>query len=141
MKELPSHRYGCADGGVGVVALEGKVLELVRENVGRLAGNAQPWQGAGLATQLLVDDLVGEVIVVEVKVTKGVNEFSDLQFTLLGDHVGEKCVAGNVEGDSQEAVGAALVELAGESPFGHKELEQAVAWGKGHATLLNIGLG
>ena len=50
----------------------------------------------------------------------------------LGDHVGKQSVGGDVEGQPEEHVGAALVELAGEAPLGHVELEQQVAGRQRH---------
>ena len=42
-------------------------------------------------------------------------------------------VGRDVERHTEENVGAALVELAGELPAGDIELEQRVAWGQLHA--------
>src|SRR5262249_21870488 len=44
--------------------------------------------------------------------------------------VGEQGVGGDVEGDAEEHVGGALVELAGEPPAGHVELGEGVAGGR-----------
>ena len=51
---------------------------------------------------------------------------------LLGHHVGEQRVAGDVERNAEEHVGAALVQLAGELAVGDVELEESVARRQGH---------
>ena len=45
----------------------------------------------------------------------------------LRDHHGEERVAGDVEGDAEEEVGAALVELAAQAAVEDEELKQRVA--------------
>lgn len=67
------------------------------------------------------------MVQVDVGVAGGVDEVAGLQAADVGYHHREQCVRGYVERDSEEGVGAALIELAGELSFGHIELEQAVA--------------
>ncbi len=57
------------------------------------------------------------VVAVNVAVATGPNKITDIQVALLGDHVREQGVAGDVEGHAQEYVGAALVQLAAEFCF------------------------
>ncbi len=61
------------------------------------------------------------------------DEFPDREIRLLGDHVRQQRVGGDVERHAEEYVGAALVELAGEPPVGHVELEQQVTRREAHA--------
>jgi len=67
-----------------------------------------------------------------VTVPAGPHEVPDLQPGLLGDEVNEQGVAGDVEWDTEEQVGAALVELAGELTVGDIELEQRVTRRQSH---------
>lgn len=51
----------------------------------------------------------------------------------MGYHHGKEGVGGDVEGDTEEDIGAALVELAGEVAVAiDVELEEGVAGGEGH---------
>ena len=60
-------------------------------------------------------------------VAAGPDERAGLEAALLGEHVGQQRVAGDVERDAEEDVGAALVELEVEPAGGDLGLEQAVA--------------
>ncbi len=55
-----------------------------------------------------------------------------LQSCYLGHHHQKERIGGNVKGNTQEDIGTSLVELAGEFPIGHIELEQNVTGGKCH---------
>ena len=57
------------------------------------------------------------VVAVDVAVATGPDEVAYIEVALLGHHVGEQGVAGNVEGNAQEDVGTALVQLAAELGF------------------------
>src|SRR5256885_7748127 len=72
------------------------------------------------------------MVVVDVAVAAGPDEVTHLQVALLGQHVGQQCVAGDVEGNAQEDVRAALVQLATELAVGHIELEEGVAGHERH---------
>jgi hypothetical protein len=87
-------------------------------------------QGAALAGELELGLL--EVVLVEVEVAEGVDEFAGLEVADLGGHHGEQGVAGDVEGHAEEEIGAALVQLAAQLAAIDKELKQAVAGWKGH---------
>jgi len=58
-----------------------------------------------------------------VAVAAGPDEFADLQFALLRDHVREQCVGRDIERYAEKHVGAALIELARQSSRGDVELE------------------
>src|SRR5690554_598187 len=125
---------------VWVIALEFEVFQFIIEYRFRLALNDQFGQRPRLAFQLFEHDVVGQVVAVQVAVAEGVDEFAHFQITLLGDHVGQQRVAGDVERNSQEQVGTALVKLTRQLAVGHIELEQAVAWGQGYAALFHVVL-
>lgn len=72
----------------------------------------QPHGGQGARFPGELEARLVEVVGVEVEVAKGVDEVSRLKITNLGDHEGEQAVTGDVEGDAEEEVGTALVELA-----------------------------
>ena len=116
-----------------VVAHEVHVLEAIAEHVLGL-GQLQLRVGARLTGELQLHLLA--VVVVDVAVPTGPDELADLQARLLGEHVGQQRVAGDVEGHAQEHVGAALIELAGELPISHVQLEQQVAGWQGHVLQL-----
>ena len=69
------------------------------------------------------------------------HKLTDIQITLLGNHVRQQGVRGNIKRYAQEQIGASLVKLAGELAVGHVELEKAVTGCQRHATLANVILG
>ena len=79
-----------------------------------------------------------EVVGVEVDVTKGVNKVAWFVVADVGHHGGKQCVGGDVERNSEEEVGATLVELAREAGataidrFMDVKLEEQMAGGQGH---------
>ena len=129
-----SDRDGGLDGGPGVVAFEGEVLVLEIVEGLDIGVDEHCRERAGLTGELLTDLI--EMVQVDVGVACGVDEITGLQAADLGDHHRQQGVGGDVERDTEEGVGAALVELAGESAICHVELEQAVARRKGH--LVNL---
>ena len=78
-----------------------------------------------------------EMVVVDVAVAAGPDEVAWLQIALLGQHMGEQRVAGNVEGHAQKNIGAALVKLAAQAPVGHVELKERVAGHERHAVQIS----
>ena len=66
------------------------------------------------------------MVVVDVGIAEGVDEVAILQAACLCNHHGEKSIGGNVERDTEENVGRALVELAAETTVGNIELEEDV---------------
>ena len=73
-----------------------------------------------------------DVSVVDVAVAPGPHHLPDLQIGLLSEHVGQQRVGGDVEGHSEEEVGAALVDLQAQAVVGHIALEEGVAGGQRH---------
>jgi len=67
-----------------------------------------------------------------VGVAERVDEFAGLEAGDLCDHHGEQGVGGDVEGDTEEDVGAALIKLAGEFAVGDVELKEGVTGRQGH---------
>lgn len=53
----------------------------------------------------------------------------------LGDETGEECVGGDVEGDAETQVAGALVHLAAQLAFRHKELHTTTCHHSMSATL------
>lgn len=100
-----------------VIALDDEILQLVTEDCLRPAADDQPGQWPRLAPELFKHNIVGQMIAVQVTVTEGMNEFPDFQITLLGNHVGQQGVRGNVERHPQKQIGTALVQLARQPPL------------------------
>ena len=116
------------------VVREGEVLVAETENVPHFRIQRDRGQRQRNTRELLVRLL--EMIGVEMRVTEGMNELAGLQITDLGDHHGEQRIGGDVEGNTQEDVGAALVKLAGKPALGHVELKHGVAGRQRHAVHL-----
>ena len=128
-------RDGSLDGRPGVVAFEGEVFVLEIEDGLHIGVDAHCRERAGLTGELLADLI--EMVQVDVGVAGGVDEVAGLQAADVGYHHREQCVGGDVERNTEEGVGAALIELAGKLSFGHIELEQAVARRESHLVHLS----
>ena len=76
------------------------------------------------------------MVLIDVAVAARPDEVAGLEVALLRDHVREERVARDVEGNAQEHVAAALIELAGELPVSYVELEEAVAGRERHLVYL-----
>ena len=94
-----------------------------------------PGEGTGLAGKLRGNLL--EVVPVDVRVARGMDELARLQPADLCDHHREERVGRDVERYAQKDVGTTLIELAGELSVGDVELEQTVAGGQSH--LIDLG--
>ncbi len=110
--------------------IEFKVVD--RLNVG-VEFHFGEWMGGASELKLCLFEVIG----VEVEVAKGVDKVTGLVSADLGDHQREQSVRGDVEGDTEEEIGTALVELAGQSwGWGvgvvDVELEKKVAGWQGH---------
>lgn len=110
-----SNCNGRFDGPVALVVDYLKVFKLVVEDGLRFALDMQRGVGKRFAAELQGDLLV--VVAVNVAIATGPNKVTHIQIALLGHHVGEQGVAGDVEGDAQKDVCAALVELTAELGF------------------------
>src|SRR5579872_7308204 len=73
-----------------------------------------------------------EMVVVQMAIAAGPNEFPGIEIALMRDHVREQCVRRNVERHAQKCVGAALVQLARETAVRNVKLEQQVTWLQRH---------
>ena len=120
---------------MGIVVEEGDVLEGEGVQFAYLGVEGEAGEGAKLALELFTG--LVEVVFVEVKIAEGVDKFAGLEIADLGDHGGEQRVGSYVEGNAEEKVGAALVELATESAVEDEELEESVAGRESHAVDLS----
>src|SRR6218665_2048172 len=107
-----SDRHWRLDRGVASVVQPLEIFVAVVEDAVGPAPDAQLRVGVGAARQLGLHLRV--VVVVDMAVATGPDELTHVQLALLGHHMGQQRVAGDVEGQAQEDVGAALVELATE---------------------------
>ena len=115
---------------MALVADELEILVTILIERRRLALNLQSRQRKRAAGELRLD--LFEVVEVEMTIPPGPDEVADAQIGLLGDEVREQRVRGDVERDPEEDVGAALIELAGESAVRDVELEQRMTRSKPH---------
>lgn len=91
---------GRLDAGMGVITLDLEILELVVEDGVRFALDHQGRQRTRLAGELQRSLL--HVIGVEVHITTGPDEVTHFQIALLGHHVGQQGVAGDVERQAEK---------------------------------------
>ena len=115
---------------VRVVIRQFEIFEFEVEQVGYGGVELHFRQRARFAGQLQFGLL--EVVAVNMRVAQRVDEFARLQTAHLGNHHGQKRVAGDVERHAEEDVRAALVELAGQFAVGNVKLKQCVAGRQGH---------
>ena len=118
------------DRGVRVVPFQSEVFVAEILQLGYRGIENHPWEWTRFACELEAGLL--KVVHVEVEIAEGVDEFLRLQAAYLRDHHGEKGVRGDVEGDSQKKIRAALVELAAEFAVGDIELDESMAGSEGH---------
>jgi hypothetical protein len=116
--------------GVGIVAFKGDVGVGEVGEVAELGVEDEAGGRAGFAAELFAG--LVEVVFVQMEIAEGVDEIAGAEVADLGDHAGEEGVGGEVEGDAEEEVGAALVELAAEFAVEDEELKEGVAGREGH---------
>ncbi len=121
----PSDRDRSRNEAVVLVVLEQEIPKLVFRDVVWLARELQRRVRERFIAELF-ENLVG-VVVVDVRVAARPNKLTQLQIALVRDHHRQQRVAGDVERHTQEHVRTALVQLAGQLPVYHVELEQRVA--------------
>src|ERR1700682_1033679 len=85
-----------------------------------------PWLPRELQPRLF------EMREIKMRVAERVHEFAGHETRDLRDHLGQERVGGDVERHAEEHVARALIELAGEPPIAHPELEQAMAGRERH---------
>src|SRR3546814_17455829 len=85
--------------------------------------------GAGRGRQWQRDLL--QVFAIQVTVAAGPDKVSDFQVALLGYQVSQQGITGDIKGHTQENIGAALVQLAGQSAIGQIEMEECMAGRQG----------
>src|SRR5207248_1229812 len=81
-------------------------------------------QGPGFAREL--EPRLLEMVGIEVAVAAGPHEHPRLKPALAREHMRQQSIGGDVEGNAEEDVGTALVELQVEPPRGDLCLEQTV---------------
>ena len=72
------------------------------------------------------------MVVIEVAVTTGPDKVADFEVALLRQHMRQERVACNIKRHTQENIAGALIELAGEFPVGHINLEHHMAGRQSH---------
>ena len=95
-------RHRRLDAGMVLIVQHFEVFVFVAEDGVGLAPDVQRRIGEGLSRQLGLH--LFEVIVVDVAVAAGPDEVAHLQAALLGQHMGQQRVAGDVEGHAQEGL-------------------------------------
>ena len=94
-----------------VIALEAEIFVSEPEYVLDIRIDYHPRQWARLACELQTGLI--EMVEVEMGVAESMHEIAGLEACHLRHHLQQKGVGGYVEGHSEEAVGAALIELPG----------------------------
>src|SRR5690242_4705551 len=96
---------------VGLIAGQHEILEAEGADVVELSVDGQfrqrQWRAGKLPVGLV------EVVEIEMGIAERVDEFAGLETRDMGDHVGEERIGGDVEGNTEEDIARALIELAG----------------------------
>ncbi len=116
---------------MGFITFDRAILIAKRKDVGDRRIELQARQRARRARELQARLL--QMVEIEVRVAKRVDELARLIAGHLRYHDGEQRVGGNIERHAEKDVGRALIELARQPPVGDIELEQAVAGRQRHA--------
>src|SRR4030067_303320 len=120
-----SYRDRRLDGGVRVVVQQFKIFELKIEDRAHLGIEAHARQWPRCARQLCAR--LFEVVAVEVCIAEGMNEIAGFESRHLSHHQCEQGRGSDIERHTKENIGAALVEVTGEPPVRHVELEEGMA--------------
>ena len=113
-----------------VVILEVEIFVFEIEDIFHLGVYFHSGEVSGFARELFV--YLVEVICIDMGIAQSVDEISRLQPAHLRHHHTEKGIACDVEGHTEEAVGAALVKLQRQLPFRHIKLKEGVTRRKIH---------
>ncbi len=113
-----------------VVADEFEVLEFEIVDVADGGIDFHPRKRARLTGELKLGLL--DVILIQVQIAEGVDEGARLEITHLRHHHGEERIGGDVEGNTKEQIGTALVKLAAQLAILNEELKERVAWWQSH---------
>lgn len=113
------------DVGVRVVVFQGKVLKPEFEDVLYLRIEYHARKGTGRSRKLKPRLL--QMVEIQMGIAGGMDEFPRLQLAYLRHHHQQQGVGCDVERDTQERIGGALVELQRQPPVSDVELEEAVA--------------
>jgi len=84
-----------------------EILELVLEQRIGLALDHKPWKRIRSAAQLEVRLL--NMVEIQVRIAAGPDKVARFEIALLRDHVGEQCVARNIEWQAKKCIARALV--------------------------------
>src|SRR6185312_11119504 len=130
-KRLPrSDRHRRLDRRMMLIIHEFKVLIVILENTRRTPPQSQLRQRQRLAPELQIG--LFPVIQIQMAVAARPDQLTGLKVTLLCKHVHEQGITGDVEGNAQEDIRAALVKLAGQALPGDVELKEGMAGHQRH---------
>lgn len=96
---------------VRVVVFEFEIFEGEGVDVADVGIDLQGRERPGLTSEL--EFCLLEVVGVKMEIAEGVHKVAGFVIEGLGNHHCKEGVAGDIEGDAEKEVGAALVELAG----------------------------
>src|SRR5262249_15972240 len=73
-----------------------------------------------------------QMVQVDVAISPGPDELADIKFALLGDHMSQQRVGGDIEWNTEKYVRRSLIKLAGEFAASDIELKERVALLQSH---------
>ena len=99
--------------GPGIIAGEFEVVEMEVEDGLDVGIDLHDWQGTGLAGEL--QSCLIQMVQIEMSVASGMNEVTGFVTRHLSHHLQQQRIAGNIERNTKEGIGTALIELQRET--------------------------
>lgn len=110
MQERESDSYRCRDSGIWIIVHEFEILIFKVKYTLDFRIYLHFRQGTRLAAELGRNLL--EMILIDMRVSSRMHEFSRLKAAYLSYHHGQEGIRGDVERHTEEDIGAALIKLA-----------------------------
>src|ERR1700748_2119239 len=104
------HSHPRFDRGVKLIVLQGKIFKMKSKNILDIRIELHHRQRVWTAGQLQF--CLFEVVVVQMYITKGVDEFAGFQSAYLCHHQRQQGIGSDVERDAQKSIRTALIQLA-----------------------------
>ncbi len=97
------------DMGMGLIPYHLEILELVVVDGGRFAVDPQRRQWVRFPGNLQAH--LVQVVLINVDIAARPDEFARFQSALLGQHRQQQCIAGYIEGQTDEHIAGALIKM------------------------------
>lgn len=118
--------YWCRNRRIRVIILKGKIGIFKAKNIFFLSINFHFWKISWCTSKLLFH--LFNMIIIDMHITKSMNKFSGFQISYLCHHHRKECIRSNIEGNTEEYISRALIQLTRKLPIRNIELKKRMAW-------------